>query len=183
MRPISFATHTSAPRRLLLSSPGHSDPPKIATSYSSRFKNVARLYRNYTKKKETEAQVLHRLQQAHVCIVGLGGVGSWVVEAVARSGIGEMTLVDMDDVCISNTNRQLAALTSTVGKFKAEVMRDRVLDINPSAKVHVMIDFLRPDMVDAVLAYSADGKTIDPSFIPRPSYHRLLIIAASNHRR
>jgi hypothetical protein len=77
--------------------------------FKLRFNNVARLYGN--------ADVsLSYLKNAHVCVIGLGGVGSWCVEALARSGIGKMTLVDMDDVCISNTNRQIQAMTSTVSR-------------------------------------------------------------------
>jgi len=66
------------------------------------------------------------LRRAHVCVVGLGGVGSWAVEALARSGVGELTLVDMDDVCIRNVNRQLHALDGELGKPKVEVLTRRV---------------------------------------------------------
>lgn len=79
--------------------------------------------------------------------IGLGGVGSWVVEALARSGIGKITLFDMDDICVSNINRQIIAQTSTVGKFKAEVLKARILDINPTANVTVHLEFLRPENV------------------------------------
>ena len=92
------------------------------------------------------------MQRAHVCVVGLGGSGSWVVEGLARSGIGKLTLIDLDDICISNTNRQIQALTSTVGQFKAEALRARVLDINPSCEVNVRLEFLRPEGVKELLA-------------------------------
>ena len=91
-------------------------------------------------------------RNAHVCVVGLGGVGSWCVEALARSGIGRFSLIDMDDICISNTNRQIQALTSTVGQFKGEALRNRILDINPYAQVEVVLDFLRPTNVDEIVA-------------------------------
>ena len=69
---------------------------------------------------------LERLRQSHVCVIGLGGVGSWVVEALARSGVGTLTLVDLDDVCISNVNRQLHAVEGELGKPKVEVLARRV---------------------------------------------------------
>jgi len=77
-----------------------------------------------------------RLTNAHVILFGLGGVGSYTAECLARSGIGELTLVDSDTVSVSNINRQLEALTSTVGQSKAEAVAQRVRDINPSAVVH-----------------------------------------------
>jgi len=83
-----------------------------------------------------------RLAQAHVCVVGVGGVGSWAVEALARSGVGELTLIDADDVCVSNTNRQLHALDGEYGKAKVDVMAQRARAINPAIKVHVIADFL-----------------------------------------
>ena len=77
-----------------------------------------------------------KLSSAHVILFGLGGVGSYVAECLARSGIGELTLVDSDTVSVSNINRQLEAMTSTVGKPKAEAIADRIRDINPSAVLH-----------------------------------------------
>lgn len=79
--------------------------------------------------------VLNRLQQSHFILIGLGGVGSYAAEAVARCGIGKITLIDPDRVEASNLNRQLPALHSTLGKFKVEVVRERILDINPSVQV------------------------------------------------
>ncbi|MDE7246016.1 MAG: tRNA threonylcarbamoyladenosine dehydratase [Oscillospiraceae bacterium] len=79
---------------------------------------------------------MERLAACHVCVVGLGGVGSWAAETLARSGVGELTLVDEDCFSESNINRQLGALGSTVGQPKAEVMARRVLDINPACRVH-----------------------------------------------
>jgi tRNA threonylcarbamoyladenosine dehydratase len=80
-------------------------------------------------------------RRAHVCVIGLGGVGSWAVEALARSGIGELTLVDLDDVCISNVNRQLHALDGEFGRPKVEVLARRVRAINPDCVVHPMQAF------------------------------------------
>src|SRR5580704_103682 len=92
------------------------------TDFDERFGGIARLF---------AAEGLARLRQAHVCVVGIGGVGSWAVEALARSGVGELTLVDLDDVCVSNVNRQLHALDGEIGRAKVEVMARRVRAINP----------------------------------------------------
>ena len=82
-----------------------------------------------------------RLKDAHVAIFGVGGVGGFVTEALARAGVGELTLIDSDRVSVSNINRQIIALQSTVGKYKTEAMRDRILDINPECKVRVINSF------------------------------------------
>ena len=76
-------------------------------------------------------EAMERLARSHVAVFGLGGVGSWAVEALARSGVGALTLVDHDDVSLTNLNRQLGALHSTLGQPKAQAMADRVKDINP----------------------------------------------------
>lgn len=80
-----------------------------------------------------------RLSRSHVCVVGLGGVGSWTAETLARAGVGELTLIDQDEYGESNINRQLGALTSSIGRPKAEVMAARILDINPACMVHPII--------------------------------------------
>lgn len=84
---------------------------------------------------------------AHICVVGIGGVGSWAAEALARTGIGAITLIDMDDVCVTNTNRQIHALRDNVGLAKAEVMAERIRQINPECRVTVVDDFVTPDNV------------------------------------
>ena len=81
-------------------------------------------------------RAMEKLKSSHVCVVGLGGMGSCAAEALARSGVGELTLVDRDAYSLSNINRQLGALTSTAGRSKAEVMAERVRDINPDCAVH-----------------------------------------------
>ncbi len=86
-----------------------------------------------------------RLQKAHIAVIGLGGVGSWAAEALARCGIGTLTLVDGDTVDPTNINRQLYALHSTVGQSKAELAKARVLDINPRCKVHAVRVFYTPE--------------------------------------
>lgn len=90
-------------------------------------------------------------QQAHVCVIGVGGVGSWAVEALARSGIGKLTLIDLDNVAESNINRQLPAMSSTVGRAKVDVLRERCLDINPDCQVHCIEDFITADNLDELL--------------------------------
>lgn len=84
-------------------------------------------------------------------VVGIGGVGTWAAEALARSGIGELTLIDMDDVCITNSNRQLHALQSTIGKPKTAVMAERLRDINPEIRIHEVEDFLDRDNIDELI--------------------------------
>lgn len=86
-----------------------------------------------------------RIRSSHVAVVGIGGVGSWVAEALARSGVGELTLVDLDHVAESNINRQVHALTSTVGMAKILAMRERIAQINPDCNVHCVDAFVEPD--------------------------------------
>ncbi|MFZ4397071.1 MAG: tRNA threonylcarbamoyladenosine dehydratase [Kiritimatiellia bacterium] len=99
---------------------------------------------------------LQRLAQAHVMVVGVGGVGSWAAEALARSGIGCLTLVDFDDVCITNFNRQLHALDGRVGEPKADVMAERLRQINPAATIHVLPTFYSHETSAHVLGLKPD---------------------------
>ena len=101
-----------------------------------RFGGIARLYGR---------DGLARLQAAHVAVVGIGGVGSWAAEALARSGVGEISLFDLDDVCITNTNRQVHAIEGAVGKAKVEVMAERIRAINPDCEVIEVDDFVTAD--------------------------------------
>ncbi len=127
-------------------SPTSDDPdPSLPASTADddrRFGGVARIY---------GVAGLQRLTAAHVAVVGLGGVGSWVVEACARSGIGRLTLIDLDHVSESNINRQSHALDSTVGAAKVEVMRRRVADINPACVVEGIEEFVDADNLEALL--------------------------------
>ncbi|MBX3734941.1 MAG: tRNA threonylcarbamoyladenosine dehydratase [Verrucomicrobiae bacterium] len=107
-----------------------------------RFGGVARLY--------GEA-ALERLRHLHILVVGLGGVGSWSVEALARSGVGALTLVDLDDICVSNVNRQLPAMDGTIGLPKGEVLASRVRAINPECRVTPILDFFTPDSASRIL--------------------------------
>lgn len=102
-------------------------------SYAERFSGVRRLYGH---------AAFELIPELHVCVVGLGGVGSWAVEALARTGLCRLTLIDHDDIAVSNINRQLHSLTGTVGQSKVEVMAERVKQINPYCDVEVVDDFL-----------------------------------------
>ena len=103
---------------------------------------------------------VEKLKKAKVAVFGVGGVGSFVVEGLARCGIGSFVLVDNDDVCVSNLNRQLIATNSTIGKAKVNVAKERILDINSKAKVEVYREFFMPDgnkgMLDDSLDYIVD---------------------------
>lgn len=91
---------------------------------------------------------IEKLHNSHVAIFGIGGVGGYSVEALVRSGVGEITLIDDDKVCLTNLNRQLYATLSTVGKYKVDVAKDRILDINKKAKVNTFKTFYTPETKD-----------------------------------
>ena len=93
-------------------------------------------------------EAIDRLQNAHVAVFGIGGVGGYVVEALVRSGVGTFDLIDDDKVCLTNLNRQIIATRETVGKYKAEVMKDRILSINPKAVVTIYKCFYLPETAD-----------------------------------
>ena len=97
------------------------------------------------------SEKLNTLRNAHVLVVGVGGVGAYAAEMVARAGIGELTIADADVVGLSNINRQLVALHSTVGKQKCEILAARLLDINPELKLHTVNRFIKDDETDALL--------------------------------
>ncbi|ABR75135.1 tRNA cyclic N6-threonylcarbamoyladenosine(37) synthase TcdA [Actinobacillus succinogenes] len=105
-------------------------------NYAQRFGGIGRLY---------GPEGLARLRQAHIAVIGIGGVGSWAVEALARSGIGQITMIDMDDICVTNFNRQIHALTGDIGKLKTEAMKERIKRINPECRVNIIDDFLTPE--------------------------------------
>jgi len=117
---------------------------ELSDGYLARFSGVARLYGK---------DALSRLAGAHVTVIGVGGVGSWTVEALARSGIGVLTLIDMDDVCVTNTNRQLPALDGTIGHPKIDVLGNRVREINPECRVECVPMFVTPGNVDSLVPH------------------------------
>ena len=112
-----------------------------------RFGGIRRLYGD---------EAYETFRQAHVCVIGIGGVGSWAAEALARSGIGRITLIDMDDVCITNTNRQIHALDGNIGKAKIDVMAERIKLINPDCQVNCVEDFITPDNLSELLSEPFD---------------------------
>lgn len=117
------------------------------TSLERRFGGIARLY---------GSPALQALQRAHVCVVGVGGVGSWAVEALARSGVGQLTLIDLDNIAESNTNRQIHALTPDFGKAKVHALAERIAQINPSCMVHTIEDFVDEHNLDRIFAQPFD---------------------------
>lgn len=112
-------------------------------STSLRFGGIARLYGR---------TALEQFLKSHVVVIGIGGVGTWVAEALARSGIGEMTLIDLDDICVTNINRQAHALTSTVGQSKVATMAQRLRDIHPEILVHEQEEFALPENLNALIS-------------------------------
>jgi len=110
--------------------------------YLQRFGGLGRLY---------GAGALPRLHAAQVCIVGVGGVGSWVVEALARSGVGALTLIDLDDVCITNVNRQLPALDGNIGRPKVAVLLERVRAINPACRITTLSEYFTAKSAEKLL--------------------------------
>ncbi len=92
-----------------------------------------------------------KICKAHIAIVGLGGVGSWAAEALVRSGIGEITLIDFDDVCQSNFNRQIMAVSESIGKMKIDVLAERFHSINPDLKINLRHDRLDSTSLDSIL--------------------------------
>lgn len=116
--------------------------------YRERFAGIDRLY--------GQGSAL-RFGQRHVAVVGLGGVGSWAVEALARSGVGRLTLIDADDICLSNTNRQSHALDGQYGRGKGAALAERALAINPAIEVDVVPEFLVAANLEAMLARGFDA--------------------------
>lgn len=115
----------------------------MTEDYQQRFGGLGRLY---------GTAALPRLQAAHVCVVGVGGVGSWVVEGLARSGVGSITMVDLDDVCLTNVNRQLPALDGNIGRPKVQAIAERVKLISPECRVMTTSEYFTAKTADALLA-------------------------------
>ena len=140
-----------------------------ADDYQTRFGALGRLY-------GTEA--LARFRRAHVCVVGLGGVGSWLVEALARSGIGRLTLVDLDEICLSNVNRQVPAEDATVGRAKAEALAERVRGFAPECGVRSELRFFTEQSAEHLFGRDYDwvADAIDGT------RHKSALIAAARER-
>lgn len=142
---------------------------ELPADYLDRFGGVARLLGR---------AALDRLAAAHVCVVGLGGVGSWTVEGLARSGVGALTLIDLDDVCVTNVNRQLPALEGQIGRPKTTVLAERVCLINPACRVSPVQEFFTATTAERLL----DGRfdyVVDA--IDKVPAKALLIAAARRH--
>lgn len=123
----------------------------MMTIDEQRFGGIARLYGR---------QALERLAASHVAVVGIGGVGSWAAEALVRTGVGEISLFDLDDICVTNTNRQLHTLCDNIGRPKVEVMAERLRAINPHCTVHAIADFVTretlPELITERLNFVID---------------------------
>jgi len=117
--------------------------PAPPQNHARRFSGLDKLYGQ---------EGFERFTQSHAVVVGVGGVGSWVAEALARSGIGELSLIDMDHLAESNINRQLPALDSTLGQAKVQALRDRITQINAACEMHCIEDFIAPENIDILLS-------------------------------
>ncbi len=124
------------------------------SDFDFRFGGIARLYGKTG---------LQRLRDAHVMVVGIGGVGSWVVEALARSGVGAISLVDLDEACVSNVNRQLHALDGTIGRSKAELMAERARAIQPEGRFTAIQEFFTEDNAARLLGLQPSAKGVPAS--------------------
>ena len=130
-------------------------------NYEARFGGIGRLYGN---------KGLSLLRNSRMAVVGIGGVGSWAAEALARSGVGTIILMDMDDLCITNTNRQIHALASTIGQSKTETMASRLREINPEAEIISINSFYTASNAEKLLSAEPDV-IIDAIDTPLPKAH------------
>ena len=126
--------------------------PTEDVDFARRFGGIGRLYGE---------PALERFRAAHVCVIGVGGVGSWVVEALARSAIGHLTLIDLDNVAESNINRQIQALSSTIGMPKIEALRQRIAEINPFCQVTLVEDFIDLENIETLVANQGFDYVVD----------------------
>lgn len=127
-------------------------PESDAIDFERRFGGIARLYGE---------SALTSFKQAHVCVIGVGGVGSWAVEGLARSAIGKITMIDLDHLSESNVNRQLHALTDTLGKSKVDALAERIAQINPYCVVTRIEEFIDPDNVATLIPAGQFDYVID----------------------
>lgn len=143
----------------------------LPSDYLDRFSGVGRLLGRAS---------LDRLAAAHVCVIGVGGVGSWTVEGLARSGVGALTLIDLDDVCVTNVNRQLPALDGQIGRPKVTVLAERVRLINPACRVETVQEFFTPTSAARLLEPAYDF-VVDA--VDRMSIKALLIAGCRERHR
>jgi tRNA A37 threonylcarbamoyladenosine dehydratase len=117
------------------------------TDLYRRFGGIARLY---------GISGFEKIQNSHILVIGIGGVGSWIAESLARTGIGKITLVDLDDICITNINRQVHATNESVGKFKVEVMAERIKEINPHCDIQIIQRFFNEKNINEIFNQNYD---------------------------
>jgi tRNA A37 threonylcarbamoyladenosine dehydratase len=142
----SYVSHVTPESPIESAHPAHRQGFE-APDRARRFGGIARLY---------GPLALDRFEHAHVAVIGIGGVGSWVAEALARSAIGRLTLIDLDNVAESNTNRQIHALDGNYGKAKVTAMAERIALIDPACRVTEIEDFIEPDNMDRLLGPGFD---------------------------
>lgn len=160
------------------SSPPPLEPIDLPNDYSQRFGGIARLYGD---------QALNAFYQAHIAIIGLGGIGSWVAEALARTGIGALTLIELDDICITNTNRQLHTLHHTIGQQKNATLCKRLKNINPSIILNSHEDFLTKNNISQYITSShhvvidaIDSSAVKAALAAHCSWHKQRLIMAGS---
>ena len=146
-----------------------SHPPGVADSITHRFGGIARLYGH---------AALERFLTARIAVIGVGGVGSWSVESLARSGIGHLTLVDLDEICLTNVNRQLHAMDGQIGRQKTEAMAERARAIHPAVKVSIVPKFFTAHSAAEILDEGFDAviDAIDTT------NHKALLLAECRRR-
>ncbi len=126
--------------------------PTLSDSYLQRFGGIGRLYGQ---------EALHKFSASHVVVIGIGGVGTWVAESLARSGIGKISLIDLDDICVTNTNRQIHADANSIGQSKVAIMATRIKSINPECEVIEVEDFITLDNLSELLVGQKQGGDIN----------------------
>ena len=141
----------------------------MSDSLQHRFGGIARLY---------GGEALERFLSARVAVIGVGGVGSWAVESLARSGVGNLTLVDLDEICVTNVNRQLHAMDGQIGRQKTEAMADRAQAIHPAADVTIVPRFFTESSAAEILDAGFDA-VIDAIDSTR---HKALLLAECRRR-
>ena len=146
----------------------------MSAEFENRFGGTRRLYGMDT---------VDRFRESQICVIGIGGVGSWVAEALARTAIGRITLIDLDDICITNTNRQIHAVKGNVGRSKTEAMAERIKLINPECEVTEVEDFITrdniPELISSDFDYvidAIDSVKEKAALIAHCSYHKIPVI-------
>jgi tRNA A37 threonylcarbamoyladenosine dehydratase len=144
--------------------------PAVSDSVVHRFGGIARLYGQ---------AALERFLTARVAVIGVGGVGSWAVESLARSGVGNLTLVDLDEICVTNVNRQLHAMDGQIGRQKTEAMAERVRAIHPLSQITIVPGFFTEKSAAEILDQGFDA-IVDAIDTTR---HKALLLAECHRRR